>query len=292
MTFPLGLPLGLIAGGGIMPLRVADAARRAGRPVFAVLVEGFADPREWAAWPHEVVRLGAIGRMLGLLRRAGARQLVLAGRVKRPSLFSLGLDGEGVRLMARVGRRALFGGDDALLTAIVTVLREEGFEPLGAQQVFAELLMEAGCPTRAQPDAEALEDIRRGIAVARQLGAADAGQGCVVQQGLVLALEAIEGTDAMLARAGELRREGPGGVLVKLVKPAQSKLVDLPAIGPDTIRAAAAAGLRGIAVEARRNGHVGTIVLDRDATISEADAAGLFLLAMDADQILKEGISP
>ncbi|MDP3414737.1 LpxI family protein [Falsiroseomonas sp.] len=284
--------LGLIAGGGVMPLRVADAARRAGRPVFAVLVEGFADPREWAAWPHEVVRLGAVGRMLGLLRRQGARQLVLAGRVTRPSILSLRLDGEGLRLAARVGRRALFGGDDALLTAVVTVLRDEGFEPLGAQHIFAELLIEAGCPTRAQPDAEALEDIRRGITVARQLGAADAGQGCVVQQGLVLALEAIEGTDAMIARAGEMRREGPGGVLIKLVKPAQSKLVDLPAIGPDTIRAAAAAGLRGIAVEARRNGHVGTIVLDRDTTISEANAAGLFLLAMDADHILKEGTTP
>ncbi|MGK7861371.1 LpxI family protein [Falsiroseomonas sp. E2-1-a4] len=285
-------PLGLIAGGGVMPLRVADAARRAGRPVFAVLVEGFADPREWTAWPHEVARLGAVGRMLGLLRRQGVRQLVLAGRVTRPSILSLRLDGEGLRLAAKVGRRALFGGDDALLTAVITVLRDEGFEPLGAQQVFADLLIEAGCPTRAQPDAEALEDIRRGITIARQLGAADAGQGCVVQQGLVLALEAIEGTDAMLARAGELRRDGPGGVLIKLVKPAQSKLVDLPAIGPDTIRAAAAAGLRGIAVEARWNGHVGTIVLDRDTTISEANAAGLFLLAMDAETILKEGTTP
>lgn len=285
-------PIGLIAGGGVMPLRVADAARRAGRPVFAVLVEGFADPRDFADWPHEVVRLGAIGRMLGLLRRHGARQLVLAGRVTRPSILSLRLDGEGVRLAARAGRRALFGGDDALLTAVLSVLRDEGFEPLGAQQIFAELLIEAGCPTRAQPDAAALEDIRRGITVARQLGVADIGQGCVVQQGLVLTVEAIEGTDAMLARAGDLRREGPGGVLVKLVKPAQSRLVDLPAIGPDTIRNAAAAGLRGIAVEARRDGHVGTIVLDRDATILEADAAGLFLLAMDADDILKEGTTP
>lgn len=285
-------PIGLIAGGGVMPLRVADAARRAGRPVFAVLVEGFADPRDFADWPHEVVRLGAIGRMLGLLRRHGARQLVLAGRVTRPSILSLRLDGEGVRLAARAGRRALFGGDDALLTAVLSVLRDEGFEPLGAQQIFAELLIEAGCPTRAQPDAAALEDIRRGITVARQLGVADIGQGCVVQQGLVLTVEAIEGTDAMLARAGDLRRGGPGGVLVKLVKPAQSRLVDLPAIGPDTIRNAAAAGLRGIAVEARRDGHVGTIVLDRDATILEADAAGLFLLAMDADDILKEGTTP
>ncbi|MGX9965002.1 LpxI family protein [Roseomonas sp. F4] len=278
--------LGLIAGGGVMPLRVADAASRAGRPVFVVLVEGFADPRDFAAWPHEVVRIGAVGPLLGALRRQGVRQLVLAGKVKRPSFLSLRLDGEGVRLAARVGRKAIFGGDDALLRAVIDVLREEGFDPIGAHQVFTDLLIEGGCPTRAQPDADAMEDIRRGIAVARQLGHADAGQGCVVQQGMVLAMEAIEGTDAMLARCAELAREGPGGVLVKLVKPSQSKLVDLPVIGPDTIRAAAAARLRGVAVEARRNGHVGTIVLDRDATISEANAAGLFLLAMDADQVL------
>lgn len=286
MTAPPA-PLGILSGGGVMPLRVADAASRAGRPVFAVLVEGFADPRDWRGVPHEVVRLGAVGRMLALLRQARVRQLVLAGRIKRPSILSLRLDAEGVRLAARVGRRALFGGDDALLSAVLGVLRDEGFEPIGAQQVFADLLVEAGCPTRAQPDAAALADIRRGIGVARQLGRADTGQGCVVQQGLVLAVEAIEGTDAMLARSAELRREGPGGVLVKLVKPAQSRLVDLPVIGPDTIRAAAAAGLRGVAVEARHDIHVGTIVLDRAATISEADAAGLFLLALDADAFLK-----
>ncbi|MBU8547033.1 MULTISPECIES: LpxI family protein [Roseomonadaceae] len=281
-------PLGLIAGGGVMPLRVADAASRAGRPVFAALIEGFADPRDFTAWPHEVVRLGAVGALFAALRRNRVRQLVLAGRVKRPSFLSLRLDGEGVRLAAKVGRKAIFGGDDALLRAVVDVLREEGFDPLGAQQVFADLLIEGGCPTRARPDADAMADIRRGISVARQLGQADAGQGCVVQQGLVLAVEAIEGTDAMLARCADLAREGPGGVLVKLVKPSQSKLVDLPVIGPDTIRAAAAAGLRGVAVEAR-NGHVGTIVLDRDVTISEANAAGLFLLAMDADQVLNQG---
>lgn len=284
--------LGLIAGGGVMPLRVADAARRAGRPVFVVLIEGFADRKDWVGWPQEVVRLGAVGQLFDALRRAGVRQLVLAGRVTRPSILSLRLDGVGARMLARVGRKALFGGDDALLSATVSVLREEGFEPMGAQEIFGELLMEAGCPTQAQPDADALEDIRRGITVARQLGTADAGQGCVIQQGLVLALEAIEGTDAMLARAGELRREGPGGVLVKLVKPTQSRLIDLPTIGPDTVRAAAAAGLRGIAVEARWNNHVGTIVLDRESTISEANAAGLFLLAMAPDKLLQEGTQP
>nr|WP_226382276.1 UDP-2,3-diacylglucosamine diphosphatase LpxI [Roseomonas ponticola] len=284
-------PLGIIAGGGLMPLRVADAARRAGRPVFAVLLSGFADPADWRDYPHGVARLGEAGPMFAMLRQAGARELVLAGRVKRPSILSLRLDAEAARLMARVGRKALFGGDDALLTAVVSVLREQGFEPIGAQEVFHQLLIEEGVPTRAQPDEDALADIRRGIAVCRQLGIADTGQGCVVQQGLVLALEAIEGTDEMLARSALLRRDGPGGVLVKLVKPSQSRLVDLPVIGPDTIRAAAAAGLRGIAVEARRDGHYGTIVIDRDATISEADAAGLFLAAISIDKTL-QGTDP
>lgn len=284
-------PLGIIAGGGVMPLRVADAARRAGRPVFAVLLAGFADPAEWQAYPHGVVRLGEIAPLFALLRQAGARDLVLAGRVQRPSLLSLRLDAEGARLLARVGRKALFGGDDALLTAVVSVLREQGFSPVGAQEVFQQLLIEVGVATVARPDQDAMEDIRRGIAVCRQLGIADTGQGCVVQQGLVLAVEAIEGTDEMLARSALLKRDGPGGVLVKLVKPSQSKLVDLPVIGPDTVRAAAAADLRGIAVEARRDGHYGTIVIDREATISAANAAGLFLVAINIDKTL-QGTDP
>jgi DUF1009 family protein len=271
-----------------MPLRVAEAARGAGRAVFAVLVEGFAEPREWQAFPHAVVRLGAVGQTLTLFRQAGVRQIVMAGRLKRPSLLSLRLDGEGARLAARIGRQALFGGDDALLTAVIAALREEGFDPLGAQQVFEQLLIGGGYHGRARADAEALADIRRGIDVCRQLGRADTGQACVVQQGMVLAVEAIEGTDAMLARSAGLRREGAGGVLVKLVKPSQSPLVDLPVIGPDTVRAVAAAGLAGIAVEARRDGHVGTIVIDRDTTVSAADAAGVFLLAIDADRFLHD----
>ncbi len=126
------------------------------------------------------------------------------------------------------------------------------------------------------PDDLARADIQRGLEVCRALGAVDVGQGCVIQQGLVLAVEAIEGTDAMLARAGGLRREGPGGVLVKALKPGQSRLADLPTIGPRTVDGAQNAGLRGLAFEAG-----GTILLERDATIARAAAAGIFLLAFD-----------
>ena len=281
-------PLGLVAGGGMMPVRIADAATKSGRGVAIILLQDFADPADYACFPGaEVMALGQVGRMQTKLRTAGVRDLVMAGKVTRPSFLSLRLDAEGARMAARLGRQALFGGDDSLLSACLRLMREEGFNPLGAQEVMAELLVEAGPLTSTVPDDQARADIARGIAVVRALGDADVGQGCVVQQGMVLGLEAIEGTDAMLARCAELRREGPGGVLVKLMKLRQDIRVDMPVIGPDTIAHAAAAGLRGIAIEAR-SGHSGTIVIDRDATIAAAQAAGLFLLAILPDDFLDE----
>jgi DUF1009 family protein len=280
-------PLGLIAGAGVMPLRVAAAAAQAGRPVFCVLLEGYADPADYVAYPAEIVPLGRIGRMIEAMRQHGARDLVLAGRVTRPSLLSFRFDAEGVRLVAKLGARAIFGGDDGLLSAVLRVIREEGFRPLGAQEVFDGLLVEEGVLTVARPDAQARADITRAIAVARALGAADVGQGCVVQQGLVLGVEAIEGTDALLARCAGLRREGPGGVLVKLVKPRQDIRADLPAIGPETVRNASTAGLAGIAIEAR-DGAAGTLVLDRQETVASADAAGLFLVAIRPNEFEAE----
>ncbi len=137
-----------------------------------------------------------------------------------------------------------------------------------------------GLLTRFGPDALAMADIRRAAEVARALGAVDVGQGCVVQQGMVLALEAAEGTDAMLARCGPLARPGPGGVLVKLLKPGQERRTDLPTIGPQTIRNAAAAGLRGVAFEAGS-----TILAERAAAVAAADAAGLFLLGLDPETV-------
>jgi hypothetical protein len=149
---------------------------------------------------------------------------------------------------------------------------------LGAHEILAEPAAPAGVLSRAAPDAQAMADIARGTEVARALGGADVGQGCVVQQGIVLAVEAAEGTDAMLARCAALARSGPGGVLVKLVKPGQERRADLPTIGAETVAAARQAGLRGIAFEAG-----GTILADRAATIAAADEAGLFLLGLDPD---------
>jgi UDP-2,3-diacylglucosamine hydrolase len=271
--------LGIIAGGGPLPAKVAAAARAAGRGVFIVGLEGFADPAILAPWPHEMRRLGAAARIIAALRENGCQDLVMIGPVRRPSLLDLRPDGEGAKLLARVGRAA-FAGDDGLLAAVIRVLTEEGFRVIGMQDIMREAVAPAGVLTRTRPDAQAMTDVKRGIHVARVLGTADVGQGCVVQQGLVLAVEAIEGTDAMLARAGLLRRDGIGGVLVKLLKPGQDRRADLPTIGQQTVRNAAAAGLRGLAFEANA-----TILADREACLSAADAAGLFLLGLDPETL-------
>ena len=271
--------LGIIAGGGLLPAKVATAARAAGRGVFIVGLEGFADPVVLTPWPHEILRLGAAARIIAALREHQCQDLVMIGPVRRPSLLDLRPDAEGAKLLARIGRAA-FAGDDGLLAAVIRVLTEEGFRIIGAQEIMREAVAPGGLLTRATPDAQAMADVHRGVQVVRLLGSADVGQGCVVQQGLVLAVEAIEGTDAMLARAGALRRDGIGGILVKLVKPGQDKRADLPTIGPDTVRNAAAAGLRGLAFEAQA-----TILAEREACLAAADAAGLFLLGLDTETL-------
>lgn len=267
--------LGILAGGGPLPAQVARAARAAGRRVFLVGFDGFVDKAQLAPFPHVVARLGAAGAILGALRREGVQDLVLIGPVRRPSMLDLRPDAEGMKLVGRIGRAA-FGGDDGLLAAVVRVLGEEGFRVIGAHEILTEAVAGAGQLTRIGPDAQAATDIERGVAVAQALGAVDVGQGCVVQMGIVLAVEAIEGTDAMIARSAALARPGLGGVLVKLVKPGQDRRADLPTIGPGTIQAAAAAGLRGIAFEAG-----GTLITDRATTIAAADQAGLFLVGVE-----------
>ena len=195
-------------------------------------------------------------------------------------MFDLRPDTTAAKLLARAGRAA-FAGDDGLLAAVIKVLGEEGFNVVGAHEILTEALGPRGLLTQAAPDAQAMADIARGVAVASALGAVDVGQGCVVQEGLVLAVEAIEGTDEMLQRAGSLRRQGPGGVLVKVVKPGQDRRADLPALGPRSIAGAVAAGLRGVAFEAG-----GTLLAERSALIAAADEAGLFLLGFDVSEFL------
>jgi len=266
--------LGILAGAGELPLRVVEACRAADRPVFVLAFEGSADPACVVDVAHAWVRLGAAGEGLQILRDNGVEELVMAGGVKRPSLLALRPDWRTAKFFARVGYRAL--GDDGLLKAIIRELEEvEGFRVVGADTLLGDALAPAGPLGRHLPDAQAEADIALGFEVARALGRLDIGQAAIVQQGLVLGVEAIEGTDALIARCGPLRRAGRGGVLVKCAKPGQERRADLPTIGPGTVAAAAAAGLAGIAVSAGS-----TVLIDRAAIAGAADRAGLFVVGV------------
>ena len=245
------------------------------RPVHVVVLEGHGDPAGYVGQSHVTLRWGLAAQMLSWLRQNGVREVVLAGNVTRPSLLSLRPDAASMKLLGRIGRAA-FNGDDSILRAVMKVLAEEGFDVVGAQALLAGLLPQAALLAGPMPDDIARADIARGLAVCHAIGAVDVGQSVVVQQGLVLGVEAIEGTDALILRAGGLKREGPAPILVKAPKPAQSTLADLPTIGPKTVDSALAAGLRGLAFQAG-----GTILLEREATIAAAEAAGIFLLAFD-----------
>jgi UDP-2,3-diacylglucosamine hydrolase len=267
--------LGILAGAGELPMRVIEAARAASRPVFVLAFEGIADPAVVAALPHAWVRLGAAGEAMRLLREAGVEELVLAGAVRRPSLASLRPDWRAAKFFARIGLKAL--GDDGLLGAVIAELEGEGFRVVGLDSLLPHMLAPEGALGALLPDDAARADIARGLDVARALGALDIGQAVVVQQGMVLGVEAIEGTDALLARCAALRREGRGGVLVKIAKPGQERRADLPTIGPGTVAAALAAGLAGIAVEAGS-----TLLVDRDAIAAAADAGRMFVVGVQA----------
>jgi hypothetical protein len=265
--------LGIIAGSGSLPGRIIEHCRSAGRGVFVLALEGEMDPAAVAAVPHAWCRLGGAATGLDLLRANAVRDLVLAGGVRRPTLASLRPDWRAAKFLARVGYRAL--GDDGLLSAIVKELEREGFRVIGPDQLLGEASLPEGPLGRFGPDTDALADIAHGMRLARAIGALDIGQAVVVQQGLVLGVEAIEGTDGLLRRCGALRRDGPGGVLVKMEKPGQERRADRPTIGPQTVSLAAESGLRGIAA-----GAGATLVLDPDEVIRRADKAGIFVVGV------------
>jgi len=267
--------LGIVAGRGDFPLRLARVCRSTGREPFVLALEGQAEPGDFAGFATAAIRMGAAGSALDLLRRARVSELTFAGNVARPPLRSIRPDRRASLFLGKVAMRSL--GDDGLLRAIARELEAEGFRIISPADILQDATIPAGPCGAYLPDREGCADIARGIEVAAALGRADAGQAVVVQQGVVLAIEAAEGTDALIARAATIRREGPGGVLVKMAKPQQDRRLDPPIIGPATVRNASSAGLRGIAVESG-----GVLVLDRKDVIEEADVAGMFLVGVES----------
>ncbi|HEY8004926.1 MAG TPA: UDP-2,3-diacylglucosamine diphosphatase LpxI [Phenylobacterium sp.] len=272
--------LGLIAGGGSLPVEIAEHCERSGRPLFVIRLKGFAGP-ELGPFAGAEVGIAELGKCIKALKRAGCHTVCLAGNVARPDFAALIPDLRGLAALP-AAIAAARKGDDALLRMLVGEFEKEGFVVEGAHEVMDDLALAAGSLGRVTPPAECRADIAQALDVARAVGRLDAGQAAVVCRGLVLALEAAEGTDAMLARVAELpdalkgRPDAPAGVLAKAPKPMQETRVDLPTIGPATVQAAARAGLAGIVGEAGR-----LLVLDREAVIALADDLGIFILGVE-----------
>jgi len=277
----LNSALGIIAGGGELPRAIAESARAAGRDVFVLAINGTTDP--WAKdYPSEWLSLGEPGRAIKALHAHNCSDLTLAGRVQRPKFSEIKLDAKGVMAAPRVIAAAL-KGDDALLRSLVDMFQREGFRIIGAAEAAPDLIAKAGLMGRVRPSDENNADIAQALKIVHALGAFDVGQAAIVCEGLPLAVEAAEGTDAMISRIVMLPEHfrgsagKPRGVLVKAPKPIQDRKTDLPVVGVETVRNVSKAFLAGIAIEAG-----GAIIVDRTAVIAEADKLGVFLIGIAA----------
>jgi hypothetical protein len=272
--------LGLIAGGGNLPVEIAEHCQRSGRPLFVIRLKGFAGAG-LEPYAGAEVGLAELGKCFKALKRAGCRAICLAGNVARPDFSALMPDLRGLAALPGAIAAAR-KGDDALLRFLVAEFEKEGFAVEGAHEVMDDLGLDAGVLGRVAPSEESMADITHALDVARAIGRLDVGQAAVVCRGLVLAVEAAEGTDAMLARVADLpealrgRPDAPVGVLAKAPKPTQETRVDLPTIGPATVSAVARAGLAGIVGEAGR-----LLVLDREAVVELANELGIFILGVE-----------
>jgi UDP-2,3-diacylglucosamine hydrolase len=280
VTPPAGSTLGLIAGWGRFPSLIAQEARRQGVSVFAVGIEGITDP----ALEGEVngihwTKLGQLDRPLQEMKKAGVTRAVMAGKVQHVNIFGGFIpDWRAVRLLAGLkDKRA-----DTILGAIAAEFAKDGIELLSSATFLARFIPEGGALTRAKPSAQDKKDIELGWKIAKSIAGHDVGQTVVVRGGAIMAVEAMEGTDACILRAAELARATgakPELVVVKVAKPRQDFRFDLPVAGLDTLKTLERAGVRALAVEAGK-----TVVLDREKFVEQADALGVSVYAVKGEE--------
>jgi len=275
--------LAIICGGGSFPGAVADAVARRGRRPVMFGIKGWAEAKVIERYAHHWIAIGQAGRFFRLAHAENCREVLFIGTVLRPPIMQLRLDWQTIKLMPRVVR-AFRGGDDNLLSGIAGVAETGGLRVIGVHDVAPELFVPEGVLGRCQPSGRDKADIARALKVIATLGPFDIGQAAIVANNHVLAVEAAEGTDNMLARIAELRRLGRVtsprgvGVLVKAPKPGQDRRFDLPSIGPRTIENVARAGLAGLAVAADS-----TMIAEPELVTAEADRAKIFFVGIRED---------
>jgi DUF1009 family protein len=274
---PQARRIAVLAGRGEYPLRVASAATAQGASVYVAVLSDAGNPADYAAYDAKEYRLGQLGRFLDEIRRREINEIVMVGALPRPSFGALAPELSTLKYLPHFAR-AFQGGDDHLLRGVVSFFEGQGLRVLGPAELAPDLVAPVGTLGRHKPSTVAREAIATGMNLLAALSPFDIGQAAIIADHRVVAVEAAEGTDAMIERVAGLVQAGrlkPGkgdGVLVKAPKLGQDLRVDMPAIGPDTLTRVAAAGLAGIAIRA------GSVLIgDRDRLVTLADASGLFI---------------
>ncbi|HYD47486.1 MAG TPA: UDP-2,3-diacylglucosamine diphosphatase LpxI [Terriglobales bacterium] len=273
------MKLGLIAGNGRFPILFARTARQQGIELVAIAHQGESLPELASELDHLVwIKVGELQKIIDVFRAAGVERAVMAGGIHKIGLLdSFAPDERAQQMLMRLGA----WGDDAILRGVAAELESEGIAIVESTLFLATLLAPAGVIAGEPPSPAELADIEHGYDVAKAIGAWDIGQSIVIKSGMVLAVEAIEGTDATIARGGR-----PGAVVVKVSKPTQDLRFDVPAVGPHTVANCRAAGVSVLAVESGK-----TLLLDRDELVREATTTGLKIFGFEAESPLlsKEG---
>jgi DUF1009 family protein len=267
--------LGIIAGAGQLPRKIIEACEQQHRQFYIVAFENQTDPQLVENLPHVWCKLGQTKKALDYLKQYGVQEIVMVGPIKRPSWSELKPDSFTATWLAKHIHKIF--GDDSLLRAVIEMFESQGFAVTSAENIIGNSLLALhGMMGKYPPSSEDQQDIALGLKVATTLGSCDIGQAVVIQQGLVLGVEAIEGTEALLKRCAPLKRPGSGGVLVKILKPQQEIRVDRPTVGFETLKRIYEGGFKGIAVEA-----FGVIMLNKEEMIHFANEHHLFLVGVD-----------
>ncbi|MDG1287793.1 MAG: UDP-2,3-diacylglucosamine diphosphatase LpxI [Rickettsiales bacterium] len=260
--------VGLIAGQGDLPALILEALKSQSREVFTIAVKNHARSALVSDTPHAWLGMGEIAQSLPIFRAQGVTHIIMAGGVSRPPLHTLRPSLLALKMFCQLGM-SFFRGDNALFKAITRILEKQGFQIIGADEILKDLLTPKACLTQATP--HDLDSVTFAAKAARDLGAKDIGQAVIIQNDKILAAEDSTGTDALIKRVGIAQ----GAILAKMKKPQQERRVDLPTIGPDTIKALVAGQFAGVVLEAEHS-----LILHREKTIALADKHDLFVIGI------------
>ena len=262
--------LAIIAGNGSIPFYLVEECKTKDREYCLIIIDGHGKELSEKYKPDFIVSLSKMGKAIKFVKKLNIIDIVLVGGVERPSLRNIIPDLWTAKLLAKLN--SSITGDDSILSSLTKALEKEGFNILAPENIIPSLLCPKGILGKIKPNKNNNKDIINGYKIAKLVGSNDIGQSIVIENGLVLAVEAAEGTDNMIKRSGLLKKEKKGGVLVKVIKPQQDKRVDRPVIGINTIEEVLSAGLAGIAIECNE-----ILIISFDEVIAYANKKGLFI---------------